>query len=104
MICWFWLEAKFINVVSMGGGCKDVKSIGGLELDTDDDIGSMAWGWPATIIERGCIVWEGANPAAADAMVAVLLLATLEFIIWAAEPLVAPGKLSKYECCNPRVL
>ena len=44
------------------------------------------------------------NPAAADAMVAVLLLATLEFIIWATEPLVAPGKLSKYECCNPRVL
>ena len=79
----------------MGGGCKDVKSIGGLELDTDDDIGSMAWGWPDTIMGRGCIVWEGINPAAADAMVAVLLLATLEFIIWATEPLVAPGKLSK---------
>ena len=79
----------------MGGGCKDVKSIGGLELDTDDDIGSMAWGWPDTIMGRGCIVWEGINPAAAGAMVAVLLLATLEFIIWATEPLVAPGNLSK---------
>ena len=54
IICWFWLDAKLIKVVSIGGGWRDVKSIGGFELETEDDIGSMAWGcWPETIIGRG---------------------------------------------------
>ena len=54
IICWFWLDAKLINVVSIGGGWRDVKSIGGFVLETEDDIGSMAWGcWPETIIGRG---------------------------------------------------
>ena len=62
IICWFWLDAKLINVVSIGGGWRDVKSIGGFVLETEDDIGSMACGcWPETIIGRGgCMAWLGA--------------------------------------------
>ena len=62
IICWFWLDAKLINVVSIGGGWRDVKSIGGFVLETEDDIGSMACGcWPETIIGRWvCTAWVGA--------------------------------------------
>ena len=102
MIWGFWLDAKLIKVVSIGGGCNEVKSIGGLGLDTEEDIGSIAWGCPDTIMGRVCIVWEEA--ANGDSNDVGLQFGALEFIIWVTLLALLNGKMPRDDWISSTVL